>query len=113
MLQPAAQQQLCFGGQIVVESHGTLVQAVLKCAIQSSPAWLLDFAVQALGDLTLRAWSQPFGGEFAGTLPHTPRDVVTCNDQIAALVIATPEHDVDVRVIGVPVFDRGPFQFCA
>ena len=43
-------------------------------------------------------------------LPKPFADVVTANDEVPSVVGSTPHEDVDVRVVGIPMVDRNPFQ---
>jgi hypothetical protein len=40
------------------------------------------------------------------TVAETSADVVAADDQILTVVGATADHDMDMRVVGVPMVDR-------
>lgn len=82
----------------------------LQGAIQACPSLLFHFAGQGALYLQLGARPQPLGRQFHRPLAHPARDVVLRDDQILAGVVLAAQHDVGVRVVGVPVIDRHPVQ---
>ena len=82
----------------------------LQRAVQAGPTFLIDLPPQALLDLQLGARPKPFGRQFRGPSAHPLRDVVAGNDQVLARIVFAAQHDVRMRVVGVPVVHRHPVQ---
>jgi len=81
-----------------------------KCAIEACPAVLFHLMINACEDLPLGARTQPFGGQFAGAMAHAVGNVVAGNDQVPPGFVLAAQHNVGVRVVGIPVVDGDPIQ---
>ena len=113
-LQAADQQQALALQRRFVEAFdlypAILAGLAFQRAIQASPPLLLHLALQGLLDLQLGAWPQPFGRQLGGAMTKTISDVVARDDEVFAGVVAPAHDQVGVRVVGIPVIDRHPFQ---
>ena len=89
-----------------------LVQPILcftlQRAIQASPPLLIHLAQQGALDLQLGARPQPFRGQLCGALTHASGDVRLRNNQVLAGVFLAAQHDMCMRVVGVPVVHSNP-----
>jgi hypothetical protein len=45
--------------------------------------------------------------------PKTPTDVVTADDEILTVIGASADQDMDVWIVGIPMIDGNPVEFCA
>ena len=110
----AAHQQQALALQLGVVEAFNLDQAghgfALQGAVEACPSLLLHLAGQRALDLQLGARPQPFGRQFHGPLAHAAGDVLLRDDEILAGVVLAAQHDVRVRVVGVPVIDRHPIE---
>ena len=87
-----------------------ILGARLQLLIQAGPALLADFPVQARQDLPFGTRAQPIGGQSAGAKAHAVADVLAGDEEVLAGVVHPAQHDVGVRVIGIPVVDCHPVQ---
>ena len=97
----------------LAQINNPLDQLRLNRTVDAGPALLLDLTVQALLDLLLRAQPKPALGHFRCPAPHALGDVVAIDDEILVAGVLTPEHDVGVGVIGIPMIDRHPLELGA
>src|SRR5207245_11207538 len=92
------------------EVHKALTGTRMQCAVEARPALLADLAFHTSPDLELGSRSEPFGGELAGSKSHAAGQVSAIDDQVPSGLIDTSEHDVRVRVVGIPVVHGDPLQ---
>ena len=113
VLQTADQQQALALQPGFVETfdlHPAFQGFALQGSIQARPSLLLHLTLQALLDRQLAARPQPFGRQLGGSVAETIGDVVARDDEVFARVVAPAHDDVHMRVVGVPVIHRHPFQ---
>ena len=91
-------------------SMGSVPRERLQLGVEARPGLSIDLALQALPDHQLARYPEPLGRQLGGTLPHAFRDVVAGNHEVAASLVLAAEHQVRVRVIGVPVIDGDPLE---
>ncbi len=98
------------GGRKPSQVQSSVLRAPLKGMIETRPALLHHLTGQALLDLTLRPRPQPTRGEFRGAMAHSVSDVVARDDQVLAGLIPAPQQDMDMRIVGIPMIGRHPFE---
>ena len=82
-------------------------------AIEIGPAFRLDLTPQVAADLVIGARSQLLGDEVLRAGAHAFLDVVAGDDEVLAVVSPSPQDDMDMRVVGVPVIDADPVELRA
>src|SRR5260370_31293483 len=89
------------------------VRNVAQGTVEAGPALGLDLPLQGGLDLPLAAGTEFQGGALFSAGAKTPTDVVTADDEILAVIGASADQDMDMRIVGSPVVDGHPVEFCA
>ena len=81
--------------------------------VQSGKALLRDFGLPCLGNLKIPPWPEAFGDDVlrAGGEPFP--DIGRGDDEVPAVRVLAPDHDMGVGVACIVVIDGQPVEACA
>jgi len=81
--------------------------------IEIGPAFRLDLTSEVTTDLLLGAGPQFLGDEVLRAGAHAFLDVVAGDYEVLAVVGTSPQDDVDMGIVGVPMIDADPIELGA
>src|SRR5579863_4694216 len=82
-------------------------------AVEPGPPVSIDLGIEPVAYLDIAARSELEGGQVLGASPQALADVVAGNDQIPAVLTLAAHHDMNVRIVSVPVVDADPVKLAA
>jgi hypothetical protein len=101
------------GSGAQVDHPVLLAGLVGKNAIELGPTVGIDLRVQIPVYLVVVSDPKFERRKMGRAGAHSPADIVAGNDEIAAIVPLPAHDDMDVRIVGIPMIDPDPFEFCA
>src|SRR5437879_4675607 len=81
-----------------------------QLAIERRPSFLFYLERHCGADLAFRALAQPFGRELAGSPAQAMADVIAMNKEVLTVAGSAAQHDMAVRMTGVPMINGHPVQ---
>ena len=84
-----------------------------KGTIEPGPTVSVDLCAEAAANLEVISWSEFKGDKVTRTGAQSLADVVPRNDEVAPVVRDTTDNDVNVGIIGIPMFSTDPVELCS
>ena len=84
-----------------------------KGTIEPGPTVSVDLCAEAPANLEVISWSEFKGDKVTRTGAQSLADVVPRNDEVAPVVRDTTDNDVNVGIIGIPMFSTDPVELCS
>ncbi len=94
-----------------IGNASTFVGDITQGTVKSGPALGFDLPLQGGLDRLLAAGSEFQGDALFSAGTKSPADIVTADDEVLAVIGASADQDMDMRIVGVPVVDRHPVEF--
>ena len=82
----------------------------LQAAVETGPPLKFDLAPEPGFDLVIAPRAKVKRDNLGRPLAHPLADVIAGDDQVLALVVLAPQHDVAVRVAGIEMIDSHPIE---
>ena len=79
--------------------------------VEAGPALGFDLALQRGLDLPLAARPQFHGDAFSGAVAEATADIGAADDEILAVIGTSPDQNMDMWIVGIPVIDGNPVEF--
>ena len=90
----------------------SVIGSATERRVEAGPALGLDFFFQRGPDFLLAARPEFQRHALLSTRSEPTADVIAADDEIPAVIGATAYQDMDMGIVGVPMIDRDPVQFC-
>src|SRR5713101_5901195 len=94
-----------------VRNPSPLVRDIAQGTVEAGPALGFDLFLQRGLDLPLAARPQFHGDAFSGAVAEAAADIGAADDEILAVIGTSPDQNMDVWIVGIPVIDRHPVEF--
>ncbi len=88
----------------------TLVRDIAQGTVEAGPALGFDLFLQRGLDLPLAARPQFHGDAFSGAVAEAAADIGAADDEILAVIGTSPDQNMDMWIVGIPVIDRHPVE---
>src|SRR6266849_6965897 len=98
--------------EALVADHPIQARPPLKRAVDLGPVLAFDDPLAREQDLAFGAWPELALEDLLAQLADAPANVVTVEREHTSILPHAPDEQVDVRVVGVVVIDRDPFEPC-
>jgi hypothetical protein len=83
---------------------------MLRSSVEAGPTLGLHLILEAVVNLLLSSGAELQRDALSGAAPKPFADLVATDDEVPSVVGSTTHEDMDMRVVGIPMVDRHPFQ---